>query len=128
MKFLFFIELLSPDSPQSAGGESAKFGSRLLRKFSEPLSQAIVAPDVLAEKLFMSQFISHSVYQAAISRTRTGIDRSRDLLEEVCEGILFKSVSFEAFLITLQQLPQVGTLPHVITSLQAEYGEINCNI
>ena len=75
----------------------------------------------------MKQFISYSVYQAAISRSRHGKDRSRELLEEVRDGILLKSVSFEDFLKTLQQLPQVGTLPDVVTSLQAEHGKINWN-
>ena len=83
-------------------------------------------PDVLAEKLYMKKFISHSVYQAAISRSRHGKDRSRELLEEVCDELLLKTVSFEDFLKTLQELPQVGTLPDVIASLQTEHGKINC--
>ena len=116
-----------PDGPQSVGQESARFASRLLRRYSGPISHAIVSPDTLAEKLWMKQLISYPVYQAAISRGRIGVDRSQELLEDVCEKIFLKSVSFEDFLKTLQQLPQVGMLPGVISSLQEEHGKINCN-
>ena len=127
MNFVSFIEHLSPGNPQSVGGESAKLASTLLQRFSEPLSHAIIPPDVLAEKLWMGQFISHSVYQAAISQTRPARDRSQELLDEVRNRVQLKRVSFEDFLKTLQQLPQVGTLPDVITSLQAEHGKVNSN-
>ena len=114
------------DSPQSGDvGESIHSASSLLRKFSAQISCAIVSPDVLAEKLYIKKFISHSVYQAAISQSRPGKDRCEELLEEVRYGIRHKSLSFEDFLKTLQELPQLGTLPNVITSLQADHGKIN---
>ena len=116
------------DNSQSGDGrQSALVASRLLWKFSETISQAIATPDVLAEKLLTKWIISLPVYQAAISPNTRGKDRSQELLKEVCDRIKLKSVSFEDFLQALKELPQVGTLPDVITSLQAEHGKINCN-
>ena len=108
-------------------GESARFASKLLRRLSERISNAIVSPDVLAEKLYKEHFISHAVYQAAISHAKRRNDRSQELLEDVCDAILLKSINFEDFLQVLQQLPQVGALPDVISSLRAEHGETNHN-
>ena len=123
-----FVEHLVLDNPRSVDGESAHFALRLLWRFSESISNAIVSPDVMAGKLYLKQLISHSVYQAAISQSRSERDRCKELLKEVYDGILSKFVSFEDFLETLQELPQVGTLPDVITLLQAERGKINWNI
>ena len=123
-----FIEYLLQDNPQSGdSGESARFASKLLQRLSERISNAIVSPTVLAEKLYEKQFISHSVYQAAISHAKHGNDRSQELLDDVCNSILLKFINFKDFLQALQQLPQVGALPDVITSLQAEHGKTNHN-
>ena len=115
-----FIECLD-------SGESAQFASKLLQRLSEPISNAIVSPDVLAEKLYKKQFISHWVYQAAISRAKRGKERSQELLGDVCSAILLKSINFEDFLQVLKELPQVGALSDVITLLQAEHGKTNHN-
>ena len=123
-----FIVHLVQDNPLSGdAGEPARFASKLLRRLSERISNAIVSPDVLAEKLYMKQFISHSVYQAANSHDKRAKDRSRELLDDISDAILLKSIKFEDFLKALKELPQGGAVLAVITSLQAEHSKISCN-
>ena len=111
------------DNKVQVFGEESLTSERLFRRFIEDLTLSIDAPESLAQKLFSKEFISQSVYQAAIAQAKSPRERTRNLLDNVYDKIVLDPENLRKFLTLLHQLPASADLSRVRDRLKAEYGE-----